>query len=159
MENRLEKLIDKLEISEQMVTKLQNDILKLREENEELRDANDGLEQYTRRNSVRIFGIKEGGSEDIYDIGRYIVYRCDCSQVLSGKQGGGVLITVHKKYKSEAINVNIILESLFVKIHMYGKDIIINSVYFPPHTIAATYEEYFNTLENTNLFLTNDVLS
>ncbi|KAF2878643.1 hypothetical protein ILUMI_27527 [Ignelater luminosus] len=157
MENRLEKLINKLEISEQKVTELQNDILKLREEKEELRDANDGLEQYTRRNSVRIFGIKEGGSEDIYrEV--YIVYRCDRSQVLSGKQGGGVLIAVHKKHKSEAINVNILLESLFVKIHMYGKDIIINSVYFPPHTIAATYEEYFNTLENTELFLTNDVI-
>ncbi|KAF2904986.1 hypothetical protein ILUMI_01188 [Ignelater luminosus] len=66
MENQLKKLINKLEISEKKVTELQNDILKLREENEELRDANDSLEQYTRRNSVRIFGIKEGESEDIY---------------------------------------------------------------------------------------------
>ncbi|KAF2885699.1 hypothetical protein ILUMI_20472 [Ignelater luminosus] len=96
-------------------------------------------------------------SNELFD-SRYIAYQCDRSQVLSGKQGGGVLIAVHKKHKSEAINVNIILESLFVKIHMYGKDIIINSVYFPPRTIAATYEEYFNTLENTELFLTNDVI-
>lgn len=64
IEARLEKLAGKVNKLEAKVSVLNEETTKLKIENQELRETNDKLEQYTRRNNIRIFGVKEEPRED-----------------------------------------------------------------------------------------------
>lgn len=56
--DKLQQLMDKCEALEKSNTRL-------KEENEELATSLDELQQYTRRNSLRIFGLKEEKNENV----------------------------------------------------------------------------------------------
>lgn len=60
MEDKLKQVSSKCDILAATVTKLEK-------ENEELRKDMDGLEQYSRRNNLRIFGIKEDSGENVQE--------------------------------------------------------------------------------------------
>lgn len=58
IEDKLQQLIDKCDALEKSNTLL-------KEQNEELLNSLDDLQQYTRRNSLRIFGLKEDNNENV----------------------------------------------------------------------------------------------
>lgn len=72
-------------------------------------------------------------------------YRCDRSINTSSKQsGGGVLISVNKKYNSELIlnGENEQCEQVWIKIVNGKKKLFLGVLYIPPNSSATVYENH-----------------
>lgn len=97
-------------------------------------------------------------SSELFD-SRYHVFRCDRNKIRTGKvKGGGVLIAVNQQFKSELIVTNSILETVTVKVNVFGKVIVISTVYFAPRSLLSSYQEYFNMLENIQCLVDNELI-
>ncbi|KAK9729158.1 hypothetical protein QE152_g16113 [Popillia japonica] len=85
---------------------------------------------------------------EIFD-NRFCVYRRD----RVSQRGGGVLIGINKKFKSNLIRTHTSIEALFVKCRIFGKQYLISAVYFKPGSDHSTYNEYFSIFEDFNAYL------
>lgn len=76
MDNLVEKITEKLEKSfkvrfdkqEEKIGMLEKDITTLKTEIEELKLEKDNMEQYNRRNNIRIFGVQEKNQENVLEV-------------------------------------------------------------------------------------------
>lgn len=90
---------------------------------------------------------------------RYTVYRCDRNKQITGKTtGGGVLVAVHKKHKSQQIQLEVAIDMVTVKINARGRNLILIGIYFPPRTLNQVYDDFFGVLENSELLSKNESL-
>lgn len=76
MDNLVEKITEKMEKSfkvrfdkqEEKIGTLEKEITILKSEIEELKLEKDNMEQYNRRNNIRIFGIQEKNEENVFEV-------------------------------------------------------------------------------------------
>ena len=80
----------------------------------------------------------------------YQVFRCDrCSIRGTGIRGGGVLIAVKNKFPSRRLHLNNnSIEQLYIEISINSFSLIIGTVYLPPRSDIAVYNNHFDLLDN-----------
>lgn len=81
----------------------------------------------------------------------FVTYRCDRSANTSDKEsGGGVLISVHKKYVSELIlsGENNGCEQLWIQIKNRNKKLFLCVLYIPPNSNPNLYENHLSIIKN-----------
>lgn len=81
----------------------------------------------------------------------YATYRCDRTINTSAKQsGGGVLISVSKKFNSELIlsGEGDQCEQIWIKIETKKKKLFLGVLYIPPNSTAVVYERHMNLIKN-----------
>lgn len=72
-------------------------------------------------------------------------YRCDRTKNTSEKEsGGGVLISINKKYNSELIlsGENDECEQIWIRINSKNKKLFLGVAYIPPNSSAMVYEKH-----------------
>lgn len=82
-------------------------------------------------------------------LSRYDVYRCDRSIETSSRlSGGGVLIAIKRKYKSQEIVLNInSVEEIFIEVLIGNSKLVIGGVYLPPNLSIDNYTDHTSTVE------------
>jgi Reverse transcriptase (RNA-dependent DNA polymerase)/Endonuclease-reverse transcriptase len=96
---------------------------------------------------------------EIFD-SRFVVFRCDRSSLNSTRaNGGGVLIAINRKHKSEILNVagGELVEQMWVRLSVSNKQFVICCVYLPPSCNSDTYGTFIDSTESIfNLCDVND---
>lgn len=86
----------------------------------------------------------------LFPLNEFDTYRCDRSANTSSKEGGGgVLISVHKQYKSELILSDEAegCEQIWVLIKNKNKKILICTLYIPPNSCLVVYNRHMNMIK------------
>ena len=146
---------------------------------ENLENKLDDMEQYSRRNSIRISGIEETSSEDGFsetwlqenNFNMYNMngYQCE-HEFRKDRKGGGVSLYIknHMQYNSrmDLNKFNNNIESLFVEICKeqtgLAKNVIVGVVYRPPNTDLEMFINYMSEIltvvksENKLMYLMGD---
>ena len=92
---------------------------------------------------------------------RWDVYRCDRSDILDHRNGGGVLIAVKKSLINERVYLNLDgVEALITRIKINDRWIYLNVVYLPPSSDVEKFEQYSNMLTQllSSLEVKDDVI-
>ena len=86
-------------------------------------------------------------------ISDYILFRND-----RNRNGGGVVLYIHKDYKPTALDIDTQTESLYVNIKCKSNKFIIGSIYRPPSALAAYHEQILSELEHVHSFAVDIIL-